>query len=76
MARPRIVVPLHLDSTTPHLSLFIAGGASDLPNFFDVSVPPTATPGAEMTVKSPGGKDITFIVPKGCPPGGVVKLQY
>jgi len=53
-----------------------SGGASDLPNFFDVSVPPTATPGAEMTVKSPEGKDITFIVPKGCPPGGVVKLQY
>ncbi|GMI33481.1 hypothetical protein TrCOL_g11565 [Triparma columacea] len=53
-----------------------SGGAGDVPNFFEVSVPPTATPGAEMTVKSPEGTDITFIVPKGCPPGGVVRLQY
>jgi len=53
-----------------------SGGADSMPHFFEVSVPPTATPGSQMTVKSPEGKDVAFIVPRGCPPGGVVKLQY
>ena len=52
------------------------GGRDGAPLFFEVSIPPTATPGAEMVVKSPEGHDIKFIVPVGCPAGGVVRLQY
>ncbi|GMI03527.1 hypothetical protein TrVE_jg11873 [Triparma verrucosa] len=70
------MVPPEEDTSTVQGSDTSAGKGDGAPQFFEVSIPPSAIPGTQMSVKSPEGHDIAFIVPTGCPPGGIVRLQY